>query len=203
MKKVALIAVLFSMMTISAHAQWLDFSQNMNRAVFGIHIGPAGYDSFGELFKNSNTMPYGTQPWDFSNIGYGISVAIAGVYVDFLYVSPDHRFDSHVVSVDWPDHTALTINAGYQIPIFEDYVFITPMIGFSRLTTGLTEGNNIGVDPDSYSIFHKYTTTWSRNDFNYGGGITIVPCKWFELTATCTNHSAYAGVAFNLMNYQE
>lgn len=195
MKKLALIALLFSMMTISAQAQWFDFSQNMNRAVAGVNTGLVGFRSISDL-GNAET-------WNFSDVGVGVSVAIAGIYVDFVYVNPDHRFDSHVIMDNWDDHSALTINAGYQIPIYQDYVFITPMIGFARVTTGYTEGNNIGVDTESHSIYHKYTATWHRNDFNYGACLSVVPCKWFEINATCTAHAATAGIAFNLMNYND
>ncbi len=195
MKKLALIALLFSMMTISAQAQWFDFSQNMKRAVVGVNTGLVGFRSISDL-GNAET-------WNFSDVGVGVSAAIAGIYVDFVYVSPDHRFDSHVVMGNWDDHSALPINAGYQIPIYKDYVFITPMIGIARVTTGYTEGNNIGIDAESNSIYHKYVATWHRNDFNYGAGLTVVPCKWFEINATCTSHAATAGIAFNLMNFND
>lgn len=195
MKKIALIAVLFSMMTISANAQWFDFSENMNRAAVGLNTGLVGYRSVQDL-GNAET-------WNFSDIGVGISVAFAGAYVDFVYVSPDHRFDSHIIMGNWDDHSALTINAGYQIPIYSNRVFITPMIGFSRITTGYTEGNNIGVDIESQSIYHKYTATWHRHDFNYGAGLTVVPCKWFEINASCTAHAATLGIGFNVMNFNE
>ena len=195
MKKIALIAVLFSMMTISANAQWFDFSENMNRAAVGLNTGLVGYRSVQDL-GNAET-------WNFSDIGVGISVAFAGAYVDFVYVSPDHRFDSHIIMGNWDDHSALTINAGYQIPIYSNRVFITPMIGFSRITTGYTEGNNIGVDIESQSISHKYTATWHRHDFNYGAGLTVVPCKWFEINASCTAHAATLGIGFNVMNFNE
>lgn len=195
MKKLAVFVALFTMMSLSAKAQWFNFLENQTRAVVGINTGLVGYRSVSDLSNNTT--------WNLSDVGVGISVAIDGVYVDFLYVTPDHRFDSHVVNVNWDDHSALTINAGYQIPIYGDYVFITPMIGFSRVTTGYTEGNNISVDPESYSIYHKYTPTWHRHDFNYGGGITVVPSRWFEINATCTAHASYLGVAFNLMNFKE
>lgn len=194
MKKLAIIAVLLSMMTISAQAQWLDFNENMNRAVVGFNTGLVGYRNVQDL-GNSNT-------WNLSDVGVGFSIAIAGVYVDFVYASPDHRFDSHITMDTILDHSALTINAGYQIPIYKDYVFITPIIGLSRATTGYIEGNNIGVDTETGSIYHKYTIEKAFHDFNYGAGITVVPCKWFEINATCTAHSAYLGVAFNLMNYE-
>ena len=195
MKKIALIAVLLSMMTISANAQWFDFSENMNRAAVGLNTGLVGYRNVSDL-ANADT-------WDFADVGVGVSVAVAGVYVNFVYVNPDHRFDSHIIMGNWDDHSALTINAGYQIPIYKNYVFITPMIGLSRVTTGYTEGNNIGVDVESESIYHKYTATWHRNDFNYGAGITVAPCTWFEINASCTAHAATLGIGFNVMNYQD
>lgn len=195
MKKAAFIALLFSVMTLNAQAQWFDFSENVERAVVGVNTGLVGYKSVSDLANNST--------WNFADVGVGISVALAGFYADFVYVSPDHRFDSHIVQGNWDDHSALTINVGYQIPIYKDYVFITPMIGLARVTTGYTEGNNIGIDVESESIYHKYTPTWHRNDFNYGVGLTVAPCKWFEINANCTAHAATAGVGFNIMNYRD
>ena len=191
MKKVALFAVLFSMMTISAKAQWFDFSQNMNRAVIGFNTGLVGYHEINDL-----------PDMGLSDLGVGLSFNLVGAYVDFLYVTPDHMYDSHIVFENWNDHDAFVINAGYQIPIYKNYVFITPLIGWSRVSTGITEGNNIGVDPDSYSIYHKYHSTWHRNDFNYGGMLTVAPCKYFEINAAFTAHAAYAGIAFNLANFK-
>ena len=43
MKKVVLIAVLFSMVTLSAKAQWFDFSQNAYDATVGVNLGMVGY----------------------------------------------------------------------------------------------------------------------------------------------------------------
>ena len=190
MKKVALFVMLFSLTTLSAKAQWFDFSQKMDRAVVGFHTGLVGYHAINDIPEMS-----------LSDLGVGMSIALAGVYVDFVYVSPDHMYDSHVVMEDWEDHDAFVINVGYQIPIYKDYVLITPLIGWSRVSTGITEGNNIGIDTESSSIFHKYHSTWHRNDFNYGGVITLVPCKYFEINLTGTAHAAYAGIAFNLANF--
>lgn len=191
MKKVALFVVLFSMMTLSAKAQWFDFSQNMKRGVIGFNTGVVGYRTVGEIGDSS-----------LSDLGVGLSFNLAGVYVDFLYVTPDHMYDSHVVFENWVDHDAYVINVGYQFPIYQNYVFITPMIGWSRVSTGITEGNNIAVDTESGSIFHKYHSTWHRNDFNYGGMLTVVPCKYFEINAAFTAHAAYAGIAFNIANFE-
>ena len=196
MKKISLIAALFVMMTFSAQAQWFDFSENMYRAVFGINTGLVG-------FKNvTSSTALNPSTWTLSDIGVGVSVAIAGVYFDFVYVSPDHRFDSHVVMGNWDDHSALTINVGYQIPIYKNYVFITPMIGLCKATTGYTEGNNIGVDVQSESIYHKYTAVNKFYGFNYGASLSVVPSKWFDINLNCTAHAATLGVAFNVMNFR-
>lgn len=197
MKKLAIFAVLLSMMTISAQAQWFDFSENTNRAVVGFNTGLVGFKN---VTSSTALLP---ETWNLSDIGVGVSVAIMGVYVDFVYVSPDHRFDSHVIMGNWDDHSAMTLNVGYQIPIYRNYVFITPMIGYCRATTGYTEGNNIGFDVEAQSIYHKYTAVKKYNDFNYGAGLTVAPCKWFEINLNCTAHAATAGIAVNLMNYQD
>lgn len=195
MKKVAFITLLFSMMTLSAQAQWFDFSENMNRAVVGFNTGLVGYRSVTSLAQS--------QTWDFCDVGIGASVAIAGFYADFVYVTPDHRFDSQITLGNWDDHSAFTLDVGYQIPIYKNYVFITPMIGWSRVTTGYTEGDNVTVDYEAHSIYHKYHATWHQDYFNYGATLTGVPCQWLEINATCTAHAAYLGVAFNIMNYQK
>ena len=191
MKKVALIAVLFSLMSLSAKAQWFDLTQNLNRGVVGFHTGLVGYNNFNDIPDMS-----------LSDLGVGLSLNVAGVYLDFVYVTPDHMYDSHIVMENWDDHDAFVINVGYQVPIYRNYVFITPLIGWSRVSTGITEGNNIGVDTENSSIFHKYHSTWHRNDFNYGGMLTVAPCKYFEINAAFTAHAAYAGIAFNLANFE-
>lgn len=188
-KAILLIAVLAFAMG-SLKAQWFDFNENLNRLTVGVNTGLVGYRNVSEINKMNLT-----------DIGVGLSATVAGVWMDFVYVMPDHRFDSHVVQQNWEDHKALVINAGYQIPIFRNYVFVTPLVGLSYVSTGYTEGNNIGVDTESYSIYHNYVSTWSRFDFNYGGALTVNPCKWFEINAVFTAHAVYGGVAINLVNY--
>ena len=190
-KKSILFVALLAMMSFSVKAQWFDFSQNQKRAVVGFHTGLVGYNGVNDISNRS-----------LSDLGFGTSLNILGVYADFLYVTPDHMYDSHVVQNNWEDHDAFVINVGYQIPIYKEYVFITPLIGWSRVSTGITEGNNIGVDPEKRSIYHKYHSTWRRNDFNYGGMLTVAPCKYFEINAAFTAHAAYAGIAFNLANFK-
>lgn len=192
MKKLFLSVVLFMALSISANAQWFDFSENNERIAASFYTGLVGYHSVGTI---------GTD--NLADVGVGMGLSFAGVYADFIYVNPDHRFDSRIIMGNWDDHDAFVLNVGYQIPIYKHYVFITPMIGWSRVSTGYTEGNNIEVNPDSYSIYHKYTSTWHRNEFNYGGIITGAPSKWFEISAAFTAHAVYGGVSFNLVNYQK
>ena len=190
-KKSILLVALLAMVSFSVKAQWFNFSENQKRAVIGFHAGLVGYNDVN-----------GINDMKLTDMGVGVSLNVLGVYADFLYVSPDHMYDSHVVQTNWEDHDAFVINVGYQIPIYQNYVFITPVIGWSRVSTGITEGNNIGVDPERRSIFHKYHSTWHRNDFNYGGVLTVAPSKYFEINAAFTAHAAYAGIACNLANFK-
>ncbi len=191
MKKVALLVALFTMISFSAKAQWFDFSENMERVTSGFHTGLVGFHNINEI-----------QGVSLSDLGVGTSLSIFGAYIDFVYVTPDHMYDSHVVNENWPDHDAFVLNFGYQIPIYENYVFITPLVGWCRVSTGYTEGNNIGVDADAGSIYHKYRSTWHSNELNYGGVLTVAPCMYFEITASFTSHAAYAGISFNLAQMQ-
>ena len=61
---------LFSM---SASAQWLDFSNNNKRFNVGIHVGPTGIGT------------------DFSQFGWGASLDIYGVYLDYLGAGPMYK----------------------------------------------------------------------------------------------------------------
>ena len=76
MKKLAIIALLFSMMTISAQAQWFDFSENMDRAVVGLNTGLVGYRNVSDLGS--------ADTWNLSDIGVGGSFSLAGGYIDFV-----------------------------------------------------------------------------------------------------------------------
>ena len=94
MKKVAFFAVLFSMMTISAKAQWFDFSQNMNDFSIGVDAGVVGYHfGNGQIDKTYN------------GFGYGVNASLLGFYVDFIYQRPEHRWDRTITQIEYDDHT--------------------------------------------------------------------------------------------------
>ena len=100
MKKVALFAVMFSLMTLSGKAQWFDFSNN-RRASIGGNLGVVGYDLTSKSVEKN-----------LSGFGTGINLSISGLYLDFIYQSPQHRWDRHVTQAEYDDHTALAINVG-------------------------------------------------------------------------------------------
>lgn len=183
MKKVALLAVLFSLITFSAKAQWFDFSNN-NSVSIGFNAGAVGYH-LGN--KGLNT--------DYLGVGFGASVTLQGAYIDFIYQSPEHRYSSLVGVDDWNDHTALSINVGYQIPVLH-WLYVTPMIGYSNETTGLTLANQITAEHSE--IVHKYERDHIYNHFNYGIGLTVKPLEWLGIGGVATSHALYGNISLYL-----
>ena len=190
MKKIALIAVLFSMMTISAKAQVFDFSQNMYDATFGVNLGAVGYHFDGSHIDKT-----------YAGFGVGLSASLVGVYVDFMYQSPEHRWGNKIDPFLYNDHTALTINVGYKIPVLP-FLNITPMIGYSNETTGVTDCSTINIDYENHSIYHDYDVEHRYNHFNYGVGLSVKPIEWLEIGGVCTAHATYGNVSINLMKFK-
>ena len=186
MKKVALFAVLFSMMTINAKAQWFDFSQNTMDASIGVNIGMVGYHFNGEIDKTYN------------DLGFGISFSLVGVYLDFIYQSPEHKWGNKITPDMYHDHTALTINLGYKIPVLP-WLNFTPLIGYSNETTGWTDCSTVNVEYESHSIYHDYDVENRYNHFNYGVGLSLKPIKWLEVGGVCTAHAVYGNISVNIL----
>lgn len=183
-KKPILLVAFMALAIGSAKAQWFDFSNNV-RASIGVNIGTVGYklDSQG-IDKN------------LTGFGTGINLSLAGIYLDFIYQSPEHRWDRHVTQAEYNDHTALAINVGYQIPV-QPWLFLTPMIGYSNVTTGKTIGNSIGVDVERRRIYHDYKRETIENYFNYGVGLTLRPFGFLEIGAVATSHALYGTLSFS------
>ena len=141
MNKKSFILVALLALTFSAKAQWFDFTNNV-RASIGLNLGCVGYQ----------LGPGGLNP-GFADFGMGACLSVGGVYLDFIYQGPEHRYSNQVAVDDWWDHTALTINAGYQIPVLP-WLFVTPLVGYSNQTEGWTRANNIHAEDNS--IVHSY-----------------------------------------------
>lgn len=190
MKKIALIAVLISTMALSAKAQWLDFSQNRSDATVGLNLGAVGYHFNGNI---DNT---------YADFGIGFSFSFLGAYIDFMYQSPEHRWGNKIDPILFNDHTALTINAGYKIPVLP-WLNVTPLIGYSNETTGWTDCSTINIDYDSHSIYHDYDVEYRYNHFNYGLGISAKPINWLEIGAVCTAHATYGNISINFLEFKD
>ena len=184
MKKVTLIVVLLSMMTISAKAQWFNFSNN-KRASIGLNLGCVGYDFSGSGINKQ-----------YAGFGIGANLSFAGLYLDFIYQNPEHRWDRKITFNEYPDHTALTINVGYQIPVLS-WLYLTPVIGYSNETWGRTIGNSIGVDSENHRVYHDYVRDGINNHFNYGAGLMLRPFQLIEIGAVATTHAIYGNISYS------
>ena len=170
------------MMTISAKAQWFDFSNNQ-RASIGLNVGAVGY-----------TLSSQGLYTDLAGLGFGASLSISGMYLDFIYQWPEHKYSNQVGVPDWYDHTALTINVGYQIPVLS-WLYLTPLVGYSNETTGITRANQITAE--NSSIVHKYERQAIYNHFNYGVGLMVRPFKSIEIGAVATSHAIYGNISYS------
>lgn len=184
MKKSIILVLLIGLFAGNAKAQWFDFSQNRRDFTIGLNVGAVGYD-----FANGqiNTT--------YNDLGVGISFSLAGIYLDFIYQSPEHELARDLAPIIYHDHTALTINAGYKIPI-RPWLNITPMVGYSNETTGWTDCSTIIIG--SESLYHRYDREAIYNHFNYGLGISVKPVKWLEIGGVCTSHAVYGNLSVNL-----
>lgn len=181
--------ILFALLVLglgNAKAQWFDFSNNKTDFTVGVNLGVVGYDFDGQLHK------------DLAGFGTGVSASLMGVYIDFIYQSPEHRWTSKIAPDLYQDHTALTINVGYKIPVLP-WLNVTPMIGYSNETTGITDCSTINLDYESHSIYHDYDRETIDNHFNYGIGLSFKPISWLEIGGVCTSHAVYGNLSVNLM----
>ena len=183
-KKSIILIALLAIFVGNAHAQWFDFSNN-RRASIGLNLGVVGYD----------LTPQGLDK-NIADLGWGINFSIMGLYVDFLYQNPQHRYDRTITQQSYPDQTALTINVGYQIPVLH-WLFLTPVIGYSNETFGKTLGNTIGVDSENHRIYHDYVRDRIDNHFNYGVGLMVRPFEFLEIGAMATSHALYGTISFS------
>ncbi|MBR5924663.1 MAG: hypothetical protein IKZ60_04310 [Bacteroidales bacterium] len=187
MKKIILIALLT--ISVGANAQQMfDFSWNSPRMEGGFNFGEAG--SF---------TPY-------ARLALGANILFHGFYLDFLKSEPQHRYTNvaEVSDAKWNDSVAFCINASYQIPVFK-WLRIMPMIGYAQTNEGITDGSKLDVEVDDYSFdyYHPYKVTPGTRThyFNYGGGLSIQPCKWFSINLIATSRAIYGGFSINALAF--
>ena len=186
MKRLIISLVLLSV-TICAHAQLLDFSSNNNRYEAGLNFGQMAFNT------------------EYARFGMGMNMLAWGVYLDLNMTAAQHKFDRKFSDTQWNDDEFFNINLGYQIPIFSR-IRIMPLLGYAQTNEGITDASTINIDispgeeSNSASIYHTYTVTpGSRvHYFNYGGGISIQPLKWFSINFAYTRFAVYGGFAIDI-----
>lgn len=180
MKKLAIIVVLV-LSVVNARAQYFDFASNSGRVEVGLALGQPGFST------------------EYARFGLGASVVAWGVQVDFLIADPQHRYTNTISDTTWNDTMAFCINAGYQIPVLK-WLRLAPLAGYTQTNYGVTDGTSVSYDYDDGSWYHPYKVTpGSRTHyFNYGGGLSIQPCKWFSINAVATRYAIYGAIVLNL-----
>lgn len=192
-KKTIILFALLALMVGSAKAQWFDFSNNY-RASVGLNLGVVGYH-----FDISD----GIEHKDYANFGYGVSLSIAGIYIDFMRQTPEHKFSSQVGVSNWEnEHSAFTINLGYQIPVL-NWLYVTPLVGYSNESCGVTYANDIQLG--NRKLIHKYKPYEGKkyHHFNYGLGVMVVPFRHVGIGGTITSHAVYGSISFNLGDFKD
>lgn len=162
-----------------------DFTLNANRLEAGITAGQVG--SF----------------TDRARFGMGGYVLYNGFYLDFINAEPQHKF-SRSTDERWNDYVAFSINAGYQVPVLK-WLRIMPLVGYAQTNEGITDGRTLNYDYDEYggSWYHDYTVTPGsrRHYFNYGGGLSIQPCKWFSINLIASRYALYGGIGVDIVSF--
>ena len=171
---------------LSNEIKLFDFPLNTHRIEAGFNFGQAASFS------------------DYARFTFGANVMIAGVYLDFLSADPQHKY-SPTSATQWKDNKAFCINAGYQIPILS-WLRIMPLVGYAQTNDGITDASETVWDYDEDSgitTYHPYKVTpGSRLHYlNYGGGLSIQPCKWFSINLIGTRHAIYGGIGLNLLAF--
>ena len=188
MKKSIFFAALVAV-SMTASAQWFDFSNNASRYGIGVHIGEIGRST------------------DYSDIGGGFSINVLGVYFDYSQAGPEHRYDNHVTNTLYNDSVALTVHLGYQIPVLP-WLRIVPVLGYCQTNAGITDATTVNVNVDdnnNASIYHDYDVTdgTRKHRFNAGIGLALTPVRWIDVYAIGTMHSVYGGISVNLGAFRD
>ena len=186
MKRYIISLVLLSV-TVCAHAQLFDFSSNNNRYEAGLNFGQMAFNT------------------EYARFGMGMNMLAWGVYLDLNSTIAQHKFDREVSDTLWDDDEFFNINLGYQIPILP-WIRVMPLLGYAQTNEGITDASTITIDispgeeSSSASIYHTYTVTpGSRvHYFNYGGGVSIQPLKWFSISFAYTRFAVYGGIAIDI-----
>lgn len=179
MKRNLLAIILTFAAMVAANAQTIDFSLNRDRYEVGINLSQVA----------TNTK--------YSRLTLGGSLMAWGVYLDITTALPQHRYDNTVSDTKWNDDKAVLINAGYQVPLLK-WFRIMPLVGYMQTNEGITDASKLNAEADDTSItlYHPYKVTPGTRThyFNFGGGISVQPLKWFSINLIYTRYSIQGGI---------
>ncbi|MBP3740603.1 MAG: hypothetical protein J6I41_05765 [Bacteroidales bacterium] len=182
MKRTALIIAMLAMV-LGAKAQWLDWASNNERVEIGFQLGQSATGT------------------EYAKLGFGGSINLLGVHVDFLVVAPEHKYDRHVTNTLYEDSSSYNINIGYQIPILP-WLRVMPVVGYCQTNYGVTDATTVNVETheNSSQIYHDYSVYAGtrRHRFNYGIGLALQPFEWLSLYGVGSRYAIYGGISFNL-----
>ena len=179
MKRTLLTILLAICSIVAANAQYFDLSLNQGRYEVGINLSQVA----------TNTK--------YSRLTLGGSMMAWGVYLDITTALPQHRYDNTVSDTKWNDDKAVLINAGYQVPLLK-WFRIMPLVGYMQTNEGITDASKLNAEADDTSItlYHPYKVTPGTRThyFNFGGGISVQPLKWFSINLIYTRYSIQGGI---------
>lgn len=181
MKKTLLLITSMVILGMSANAQLLDFNSNRDRYSIGIQGGVGAYGT------------------EYSEVGFGLSFQAWGVQIDFIDVTPAHKYDNHVINQLYRDSASFTINLSYQIPILP-WLRIMPVLGYCQTNYGDTDATtvNVDVDENTASVYHDYNVLHRDHHFNYGVGLSVRPVKYVDIYGIYSARAIYGGISLNL-----
>lgn len=182
LKKYLFIFVVAMSLAMPSKAQFFDISQNINRGFLGFQLGEAGHNT------------------EFADFGFGFSLSVYGVYVDFLLAPPEHESDNHLINELWDDNEAYTINLGYQFPI-TPWLRVAPIIGYSQTNYGYTDLGTLNQHIDDYGDIHNrhdYVVEKRFHELNYGGALFLELFGHVELYGVYTKRAIYGGISVDL-----
>ena len=189
MKRCILI-ILLTASVMNAYAEWFELSENKGRCGLGINMGFVGW----------NTR--------YGDFGWGPSINVNGVYLDFLKGGPAHEHykGQQVEKNLFNDSTVVLANVGYQLPIFP-WLRVMPLVGYCQTDAGVTDVSKTYDEHFAYAVhhYHPYNVTpgTRRHHINIGAGIFVQPAEWLEVYVVGSFHALYGGISINLAAFAE
>ncbi len=81
-----------------------------------------------------------------------------------------------------------------------------PLVGYMQTNEGITDASKLNAEADDDStvtLYHPYKVTpGSRiHYFDFGGGISVQPLKWFSINLIYTRYSIQGGIGISIQSF--